>query len=94
VNISKSWSELLAPLVNKQVCKNKSALLLLLIFHSENSQKIKPFIEIKKMKVGKKSLYEIFFFLQYTLATIDGTLLFNIFLQPPFAKITALSLLL
>ncbi len=64
---------ILAPLVNlsKGSCENKSALFILLIFHSKNSQKT---IEVKQLKVGRKSHDEInVFFLQCMLATIIGT---------------------
>ncbi len=47
-----SWSELLAPLVNmiKGGAENKPALLILLIFYLK---KIKPFIELKQLKMGE-----------------------------------------
>jgi len=41
--------------------------------------KIKPVTEVKELKVGVKSHYEINVFLQNTLATIIGTLLLNTF---------------
>ncbi len=49
------WSELLAPLVNmiKEGYGNESALLILLIFYLENSQKSNLSLDNKNLKWGK-----------------------------------------
>ncbi len=52
---------------------NKSALFILLIFHSINSQNSNLIIEVKQLKVGRKSQDEINVFLQWMLATIIVT---------------------
>ncbi len=59
--------------MSKGGCENKSSLLIFFIFHSNNSQKYVPFIEVKQLKVGRKSYGEINVFLQWMLATIIGT---------------------
>ncbi len=59
--------------MSKGGCENKSSLLIFFIFHSNNSQKYIPFIEVKQLKMGRKSYGEIDVFLQYMLATIIGT---------------------
>ncbi len=66
---------ILAPLINmsKGGCENKSALFILLIFHSKKFTKFQPIIEVKQLKVGRKSHCEITVFLQWMLATIIGT---------------------
>ncbi len=58
------WSELLAPLVNmiKEGCENQSALLIVLIFYLENSQKSNLSLDNKNLKWGKY-YYEINVFL-------------------------------
>ncbi len=75
-----TWSGLLVPLVNmiKEGCGNKSALLILFIFYLKKSQKSNLSLENNNFKWGKYH-YEINVFLLYTLATINGTLLFNTF---------------
>ncbi len=52
---------ILAPLVNmsKGGCENKSALFILFIFHSKKITKFQPTIEVKQLKVGRKSHCEI-----------------------------------
>ncbi len=82
---------ILAPLVNmsKGGCENKSALVILFIFHSKKITKVQPIIEVKQLKVGGKSHCEINAF-SSSCWTIIGTQL----LQRHFPKITALSFLL
>ncbi len=67
-----SWSELLATMVNviNEGCENESALLIRLIFYKKKKL---------NLKWGGKYNYEIHVFLQYTLATINGTIFFNTF---------------
>ncbi len=56
----------------KEGCENKRALLILLIFYIKQITKNEPFIELKQLKMGKKSHDEINVFLKYTLGTIIG----------------------
>ncbi len=67
-----SWSELLAPLVNKikEGSDNKPALLILLIFYLKTDHKNLT----KTIENGGKYHYEINVFLKYTLDTIIGPL--------------------
>ncbi len=78
---------ILAPLVNmtKGGCENKSALFILFIFHSKKFTKFQPIIEVKQLKVGRKSHCEINAF------TISC---WPQLLQRPFPSTTALSFLL
>ncbi len=66
---------ILAPLVNmsKGGCENKSALFILLIFHSKKITKFYPSTEVKQLNVGRISHDEINDFLQCMLATIIHT---------------------
>ncbi len=60
--------------MSKGGCENKSALFILLIFHSKiHKMKFQPITEVKQLKVGRKSHDEINVFLQWMLATIIGT---------------------
>ncbi len=45
--------------MRKGSCENKSALFILFIFYSKNSQNCQPIIEVKQLKVGRKSHCEI-----------------------------------
>ncbi len=53
-----TWSELLVPFVNmiKEGCGNKSALLILLIYYLNNSQKSNLSLENNNLKCGEISL--------------------------------------
>jgi len=71
--------------------KNESALFILLIFYLKTKAKIKHFIEVKELKVGGIILWNKCFSPEH----IGNNYLppfIKYFLQPPFAKITALSL--
>ncbi len=53
-----SWPKISAPLVNmiKEDCENESALLILLIFCLNNSQKSNLSLDNKNLKLGEVSL--------------------------------------
>jgi len=72
----------------------KSALFILLIFYLFKNAKIEPFIKVKELKVRVKSHYKLIVFLQNILGTIISPPFIKHFLQLPFSKIPALSLLL
>ncbi len=57
----------------KEGSENKPALLILLIFYLKKITKIKPFIELKQLKMGENLIMKYYFFLKYTLDTIIGT---------------------
>ncbi len=68
-------------------------IVILLIFYLKKSQNSNLSLDNKNLKWGGKYNYEINVFLKYTLATINGILLFNTF-EIPFASLIALTFLL
>ncbi len=49
----------------KEGSENKPALLILLIFYFKKITKIKPFIELKQLKMGENLIMKYYFFLKY-----------------------------